>query len=113
MCEAGHPQWLFTDSEACYVGHDMRLRQCICPLTTCSLTDGIYGCHLTSSMMVITFFLFFIWIAAVCAYAYIGQSIASLTNSSTHPKEPTLTEHYYYHRLFGDPSPDTADILVH
>ncbi|KPA80691.1 hypothetical protein ABB37_04866 [Leptomonas pyrrhocoris] len=100
-CQVGQHNWIFTDSAACNVGPDLRLRQCICPLTTCTPTTTGYACQLTTSMMVLGLLLFAVWIVAAFAYVYVSNYIGELELESRVEKVVSLSRDYYYNKLFG------------
>lgn len=104
-CQVGQQHWMFTDSAACSVGPDMRLRQCICPLTTCGATAGGYNCVLTTSMKVLCGLLITVWMIAACAYVYVSNFINELEMEARAEKVVSLSRDYYYNKLFGMGSP--------
>eukprot|EP00796_Vickermania_ingenoplastis_P002347 gene2347-1476_t len=114
MCRTGHQDWLFTDAEACFVGPDLRLRQCLCPLTSCSATRGIYNCHLTTSVMALSTFVVLVLLLAACAYFYVSHHL-SVLDTEEHlrkTKMPALAHNFFYNRLFGDETEDRTEILL-
>ncbi|KAK7200232.1 hypothetical protein NESM_000074700 [Novymonas esmeraldas] len=104
-CRAGQNNWIFTDSPACYVTPNLRLRQCICPLTTCTPTGTGYTCQLTSSVMILSGLLVVVWIMAACAYVYVSNFIGDLELEARTERVVSLSRNYYYHKLFGTGSP--------
>lgn len=104
-CKAGQTNWIFTDSSACYVTSNLRLRQCICPLSTCAATATGYTCQLTSSVMILSGLLLAVWVMAACAYVYVSNFIGELELEARAEKEVSLSRNYYYHKLFGTDTP--------
>ncbi|CAJ1029996.1 hypothetical protein, conserved [Leishmania lindenbergi] len=104
-CRVGQSDWIFTDSPACYVTPNLRLRQCICPLTTCTPTATGYACYLTSSVMILSGLLVVVWIMAACAYVYVSNCVGELELEARAEKVVSLSRNYYYHKLFGTGSP--------
>ncbi|CAJ1031178.1 hypothetical protein Q4I30_005768 [Leishmania utingensis] len=104
-CRVGQSDWIFTDSPACYVTPNLRLRQCICPLTTCTPTATGYACYLTSSVMILSGLLVVVWIMAACAYVYVSNYVGELELEARAEKVVSLSRNYYYHKLFGTCSP--------
>lgn len=104
MCSIGRPNTFFTDSQACYMGSDSRLHQCICPLTTCTQTAVGYGCTMTPSMMVLCGFMVLVWIAAAAAYLYVSDVLFKIELESKNEMTGMLSRNYYYERLFGNPT---------
>ncbi|KAG5474207.1 hypothetical protein CUR178_04320 [Leishmania enriettii] len=104
-CHVGQNHWIFTDSPACYVTPSLRLRQCICPLTTCTPTETGYTCYLTSSVMVLSGLLAVIWVMAACAYVYVANYVGELELEARAEKVVSLSRNYYYHKLFGTGNP--------
>lgn len=100
-CSAGHGSSFFTDAPACYAGPDLRLRQCICPITTCTATAYGYSCQLTSEVIALCGLLLAIWIIASCAYVYVSNYIGVLELESRNLREVSLSRNYYYNKLFG------------
>ncbi|GET90559.1 hypothetical protein, conserved [Leishmania tarentolae] len=103
-CQVGQRNWTFTDSSVCYVTPNLRLRQCVCPLTTCTPTTEGYGCHLTSSAMILSSVLVIVWIMAACAYVYVLNYVGELELEARTEKVVSLSRNYYYHKLFGSDS---------
>lgn len=110
MCNSGRNRWLFSDNHACFVGEDLRFRQCICPLTTCSERNGQFGCHLSFSFVLFSLFLATVWAAAAAAYTYIVHSRANL-DIEAKSKEPTISHNDFYHRLFGEDKDSDSPLL--
>ncbi|KAG5499415.1 hypothetical protein JKF63_07978 [Porcisia hertigi] len=104
-CQAGQKDWIFTDSPACYVTSNLRLRQCICPLATCTPTTMGYTCQMTTSVMILSGVLVVVWIMAACAYVYVSNYIGDLVLESRAEKVASLSRNYYYHKLFGNDGP--------
>lgn len=105
MCEVGRESWLFTDSAACYIAADLRLRQCICPFATCTATTSGYGCRITPSVSVIVGFFVAVWLLAGAAYLYMANYIGSLELEARAERENLQGIQYYYNKLFGTGSP--------
>lgn len=91
------------------MGHDLRLRQCICPLTTCAASQGIYSCHLTPFVILLSAFFLLLWVLAAGAYVYISHSIANI-DTEVKSKEPALARNFFFNRLFGDGSEEHTEI---
>ncbi|CBZ23766.1 conserved hypothetical protein [Leishmania mexicana MHOM/GT/2001/U1103] len=104
-CQVGQNNWIFTDSPVCYVTPNLRLHQCTCPLTTCTPTAAGYGCHMTSSVMILSGVLVAVWIMAACAYVYVLNFVGELELEARTEKVVSLSRNYYYHKLFGTGSP--------
>ncbi|KPI87715.1 hypothetical protein ABL78_3188 [Leptomonas seymouri] len=104
-CQVGQQNWIFTDSTVCNVGPDLKFRQCICPLTTCTVTTAGYACQLTTSMMVLSGLLITVWIVAACAYLRVTNFIGEMELEARAEKMVSLSRDYYYNKLFGTSRP--------
>ncbi|KAH9598828.1 hypothetical protein LSM04_002250 [Trypanosoma melophagium] len=107
MCRAGRTGWFFTDAEGCFIGQDLRLQQCICPIASCVSTAGGHACRFTSSFLVFCGFLLAIWLIAVGAYAYISGIISEHKNSARPERIFSINRGYYFEKLFGNEKSET------
>ncbi|ORC93424.1 uncharacterized protein TM35_000013010 [Trypanosoma theileri] len=111
MCRAGRAGWFFTDAEGCFIGRDLHLQQCVCPIATCVSTAGGHACHFTSSFLVFCGFLLIIWLIAVGAYAYMSGIIREHKASLRPEKSHSMNGGYYFEKLFGNEKPETATLV--
>lgn len=101
MCEVGRTDLIFTDSSACFMASDMRLRQCICPFATCTATTKGYGCRITTTVSVLAGFLITVWLLAGAAYLYLSNYIGALELEARAERHSRQGAKYYYSKLFG------------
>jgi hypothetical protein len=71
MCSVGRSGWLMLDSESCFLGADLAMRSCFCPLTTCTeTTTGRFQCMYTSLTVTIAVTLVVLWLSGIACYWY-------------------------------------------
>ncbi|RNF22461.1 uncharacterized protein Tco025E_03133 [Trypanosoma conorhini] len=101
MCQVGNKSWIFTDSESCFVGKDLRLYQCTCPISTCDVTPMGNECRFTTPFLVFCGLLFAIWLLAVVAYVHVSGLVLEHRKSLLPDKSHFARGGYYYDKLFG------------
>ncbi|ESL07204.1 hypothetical protein TRSC58_05112 [Trypanosoma rangeli SC58] len=101
MCQVGNKGWIFTDLESCFVGKDLRLYQCTCPISTCHSTPMGNACRFTTSFLVFCGVLFAIWLFALAAYVYVSGLVVEHRKSLLAEKSQFARGSYYYEKLFG------------
>ncbi|CAD2218653.1 hypothetical protein AGDE_02648 [Angomonas deanei] len=107
MCKAGHNMWMFTDSDACYVGTNNILKKCICPFTSCNMKPEGPKCEFTTSVVVLLTFLVLVWFAGVGTYVYLSSLITSMETEARNNVSADSGKNYYYEKLFGTPQSQT------
>nr|CCC89775.1 conserved hypothetical protein [Trypanosoma congolense IL3000] len=113
MCHGGRTNHFFTDSESCFMGGDMRLYQCVCPIATCTSTGAGHACRLTTSFLTFSGVLLLLWFLVAAAYVY----VIGLSNEHQRHHLPerhgTVPGGYYYNKLFGsDDESGVAEVAV-
>ena len=96
MCLSGHSSWLSTDAEACFLGPDLALKQCWCPVTHCVETMSGYTCQLTAMSITIIAVLGMIWVGSIILYLYAAEQVDELHVSAARVEHAKFSD-----RLFG------------
>ena len=64
------------DSDACFVGPDLILRSCYCPMSSCMETvTGAHQCMYTGTTIAIAIFAVTLWFCGIGVYWYASSSI--------------------------------------
>ncbi|KAG8347623.1 hypothetical protein TRVL_01543 [Trypanosoma vivax] len=103
MCQTGSQGIFFTDADSCFIGDDMSLYRCMCPIATCTSTPTGNACRFTSGFLVFCGLLLLIWIMAAGAYFYVVGIATDRQRQQFPEKYNALPGGYYREKLFGVP----------
>ncbi|PWU95179.1 hypothetical protein TcG_00833 [Trypanosoma cruzi] len=101
MCQVGTKDWVFTDSQSCFLDRDLRLQKCVCPISTCDVTPLGNACRFTSFFLVFCGFLFAIWLLGVAAYVYVSGLIWERHKPLLPERTHFMRGGYYFEKMFG------------